>query len=90
MRFTLLQVTLAAKQLIHALLHRDPANRLGSNSGSNEIKQHPFFLGINWPLIRCMSPPTLDVPLQLIGKDSKFKDVQWEDEGVLAQSLEIF
>ncbi|OVA05620.1 PAS domain [Macleaya cordata] len=84
-------VSLAARQLIHGLLHRDPANRLGSNSGANEIKQHPFFRGINWPLIRCMSPPPLDAPLQLIGKDSKAKDVQWEDDGVLlAQSLEIF
>nr|AML79284.1 putative LOV domain-containing protein [Sanguinaria canadensis] len=78
-------VSLAARQLIHGLLSRDPANRLGSNSGANDVKHHPFFRGINWPLIRCMSPPPLDVPLQLIGKDSKAKDVQWGD-----QSLEIF
>ena len=48
------QASLAARQLIHALLHRDPASRLGSNTGANEIKQHPFFRDINWPLIRCM------------------------------------
>ncbi|RWR72784.1 putative LOV domain-containing protein [Cinnamomum micranthum f. kanehirae] len=47
-------VSLTARQLIHGLLHRDPAGRLGSNGGANEIKQHPFFRGINWPLIRCM------------------------------------
>ncbi|PSS05096.1 Phototropin-2 like [Actinidia chinensis var. chinensis] len=83
-------VSLSARQLIHALLNRDPARRLGSNSGANEIKQHPFFRGITWPLIRCMSPPPLDVPLQLIGKDPKTKDLQWEDEGVLVHSMELF
>ncbi|GFY94470.1 phototropin 2 [Actinidia rufa] len=83
-------VSLSARQLIHALLNRDPASRLGSNSGANEIKQHPFFRGITWPLIRCMSPPPLDVPLQLIGKDPKTKDLQWEDKGVLVHSMELF
>lgn len=49
-----LQVSLAARQLINVLLNRDPGNRLGSNTGANEIKQHPFFREINWPLIRSM------------------------------------
>ncbi|KAJ4962577.1 hypothetical protein NE237_022516 [Protea cynaroides] len=83
-------VSLPARQLIHGLLHREPANRFGSTNGANEIKQHPFFRGINWPLIRCMSPPPLDVPLQIIGKDPKAKDVQWDDEGVLVQSMDFF
>nr|AML78752.1 putative LOV domain-containing protein [Heliconia sp. BC-2016] len=85
-------VSLAARQLIHGLLNRDPANRLGSKTGANEIKQHPFFREINWPLIRCMTPPELDVPLQLIGRepDSMVKDVQWEDEQMLTESLESF
>nr|AML76928.1 putative LOV domain-containing protein [Lindenbergia philippensis] len=83
-------VTLPARQLIHALLNRDPASRLGSNSGANEIKQHPFFRGINWPLIRCMSPPPLDAPLQLIGKEPDAKDVNWTDDGVLVHPMELF
>nr|AML78017.1 putative LOV domain-containing protein [Hypecoum procumbens] len=82
-------VSLPARQLIHELLHRDPANRLGSTGGANDIKQHSFFRGIHWPLIRCLSPPPLDEPLQLIGKDSKAKDVRWEDD-VLVQSVDIF
>lgn len=49
-----LQVSLTARQLIHALLQRDPTSRLGSSTGANEIKAHPFFHGINWALIRCM------------------------------------
>ncbi|KAK6144537.1 hypothetical protein DH2020_021357 [Rehmannia glutinosa] len=57
------EVSLQAKQLMYRLLHRDPKNRLGSREGANEVKQHPFFRGINWALVRCMSPPTLDAPL---------------------------
>nr|AML78314.1 putative LOV domain-containing protein [Daphne giraldii] len=82
-------VSLAARQLVNALLNRDPAQRLGSKTGANEIKQHPFFRGINWPLIRCMSPPSLIAPLELIGKDPKGKDVQWEEDGVLSGSIDM-
>ncbi|KAG8363784.1 hypothetical protein BUALT_Bualt19G0058300 [Buddleja alternifolia] len=83
-------VSLAARQLIHALLNRDPSSRLGSNGGANEIKQHPFFREINWPLIRCMSPPPLDAPLQLIGKESDAKDINWTDGGILVHPMELF
>lgn len=48
------QVSLQAKQLMYQLLHRDPKNRLGSREGTNEIKSHPFFWGVNWTLIRNM------------------------------------
>nr|AML78585.1 putative LOV domain-containing protein [Passiflora caerulea] len=82
-------VSLSGRQLINALLNREPANRLGSKTGANEIKQHPFFRGINWPLIRCMSPPPLDGPLKLIQKDPKAKDIGWEDDGVLVQSVDM-
>ncbi|KAL7085086.1 hypothetical protein ACP275_14G260900 [Erythranthe tilingii] len=57
------EVSLQGKQLMYRLLHRDPKNRLGSREGANEVKQHPFFRGINWALVRCMSPPTLDAPI---------------------------
>ncbi|XP_071694029.1 phototropin-2 [Rutidosis leptorrhynchoides] len=83
-------VSLPARQLIHALLNRDPATRLGSTGGSSAIKEHAFFRGINWPLIRCMSPPPLDAPLELIGKDPNAKDVQWDDGAILDNSLDIF
>nr|GMD67153.1 putative LOV domain-containing protein [Ipomoea batatas] len=49
-----IQVSLHAKQFMYRLLHRDPKNRLGSREGANEIKQHPFFKGVNWALVRCM------------------------------------
>nr|AML76712.1 putative LOV domain-containing protein [Portulaca oleracea] len=82
-------VSLSARQLINALLNRDPASRLGSG-GVEEIKQHPFFRGINWPLIRCMSPPPLEVPLELIGKDPNAKEASWDDDGVLASPMDFF
>nr|AML78795.1 putative LOV domain-containing protein [Bituminaria bituminosa] len=81
--------SLAARQLINALLQRDPTNRLGSTTGANEIKQHPFFRGINWPLIRNMTPPPLEVPLELIGKDPVAKEIKWEDDGVLVSSVDM-
>ncbi|KAM7256107.1 hypothetical protein ACFE04_011848 [Oxalis oulophora] len=81
-------VSLAAKQLIKALLEKDPTLRLGSKTGANEIKQHPFFQGINWPLIRCMSPPPLQVPLKLTEKDGNAKDIDWDD-GVLVNSIDL-
>lgn len=85
-------VSLMGRQLMNGLLHRDPANRIGSKSGANEIKEHPFFRDINWPLIQCMAPPELDVPLQIIGKepDSNSKDTEWDEEEMLLQSLEAF
>nr|AML76909.1 putative LOV domain-containing protein [Prumnopitys andina] len=75
--------SLTVRQLIHALLHRDPANRLGSNKGAIEIKQHPFFHGIHWALIRCMEPPQLDASLKIIewdpSTDSKATDLEWDE-----------
>ncbi|KAK8448563.1 hypothetical protein SEVIR_7G051600v4 [Setaria viridis] len=47
-------VSLAAKQLIHGLLQRDPSSRLGSSAGANDIKQHPFFEEIYWSPQRLM------------------------------------
>jgi serine/threonine protein kinase len=57
-------VSLEGRQLMRVLLEKDPAKRLGSLHGANDIKTHPFFYGINWPLIRNMvgsilfSPPS--------------------------------
>lgn len=52
-------VSVRAKDLIKGLLIKEPENRLGSSKGAAEIKQHPFFRGLNWALIRCAVPPEL-------------------------------
>ncbi|MBA0776361.1 hypothetical protein Gotri_011364 [Gossypium trilobum] len=46
-----------AKDLIEKLLVKDPRRRLGCTKGAQDIKQHPFFDGIKWPLIRHYKPP---------------------------------
>jgi len=52
-------VSFQARDLIRGLLVKEPENRLGSMKGAAEIKQHPFFEGLNWALIRCTIPPEL-------------------------------
>ncbi|KAL8094851.1 hypothetical protein AgCh_036386 [Apium graveolens] len=50
-------VSFQARDLIRGLLVKDPEYRLGYTRGAAEIKQHPFFEGLNWALIRCAVPP---------------------------------
>ncbi|GAV64632.1 Pkinase domain-containing protein [Cephalotus follicularis] len=52
-------VSFQARDLIRGLLVKEPEYRLGSEKGAAEIKQHPFFEGLNWALIRCTIPPEL-------------------------------
>lgn len=46
-----------ARDLIEKLLVKDPRRRLGCAKGAYDIKRHPFFRGIKWPLIRTYKPP---------------------------------
>ncbi|KAL0311384.1 UNVERIFIED_CONTAM: Serine/threonine-protein kinase WAG1 [Sesamum angustifolium] len=46
-----------ARDLIEKLLVKDPRKRLGCTRGATDIKRHPFFNGIKWPLIRTYRPP---------------------------------
>ncbi|KAL1218881.1 Serine/threonine-protein kinase WAG1 [Cardamine amara subsp. amara] len=48
-----------AKDLIEKLLVKDPRKRLGCARGAQDIKRHPFFNGIKWPLIRNYKPPEI-------------------------------
>ncbi|KAK4420855.1 Serine/threonine-protein kinase D6PKL2 [Sesamum alatum] len=56
-------VSFAARDLIRGLLVKEPQNRLAYKRGATEIKQHPFFEGVNWALIRCASPPEVPRPV---------------------------
>jgi serum/glucocorticoid-regulated kinase 2 len=41
-------LTESCKNLITALLNRDPSKRLGSKDGFRDIQDHPFFASIDW------------------------------------------
>nr|AHZ63907.1 phototropin [Entransia fimbriata] len=78
-------VSAAARRLIHQLLRRDPLERLGARHGAPEIKEHLFFEDIDWPLIRSMPAPKLDVPITLIpcvprsAQQGAQGDLEWDD-----------
>ncbi|KAL8210609.1 hypothetical protein R6Q57_005046 [Mikania cordata] len=55
--------SMAMKDLITKLLIKDPAKRIGSMKGSLLIKQHPFFEGVDWALLRGVSPPYVPKPV---------------------------
>jgi len=38
----------SARSLLAGLLDRSPKSRLGSHSGLNELRRHPFFEGLDW------------------------------------------
>ncbi|KAG8385235.1 hypothetical protein BUALT_Bualt03G0021000 [Buddleja alternifolia] len=46
-----------ARDLISGLLNKDPNRRLGSKRGAADVKTHPFFKGLNFALIRSVTPP---------------------------------
>eukprot|EP01090_Pellita_catalonica_P023138 TRINITY_DN930_c0_g3_i1.p1 TRINITY_DN930_c0_g3~~TRINITY_DN930_c0_g3_i1.p1 ORF type:complete len:129 (-),score=28.46 TRINITY_DN930_c0_g3_i1:46-432(-) len=48
-----------ARDLLEQLLCEDPAQRLGSK-GAQEVKDHPFFKGINWGTL--LEQPGVFVP----------------------------
>ncbi|VVB02075.1 unnamed protein product [Arabis nemorensis] len=50
---------LHARSLISGLLNKDPTKRLGSRRGAAEVKVHPFFKGLNFALIRTLTPPEI-------------------------------
>ncbi len=57
-------VSKAAMDLIQKLLKRRPEERLGSGpDGVNELKQHAFFEGLDWPKLekRLILPPYVPV-----------------------------
>jgi len=54
------------KDLLKSLVHRDPKKRLGAQGGAVDVKDHPFFKGVKWSLIRNQVPhivPKLKNPL---------------------------
>jgi protein-serine/threonine kinase len=63
-------VSSAARDLVAALLAKDPARRLGAAA----IKRHPFFSGVNWALLRCAAPPYVPPPFAANAKAAASDD----------------
>ncbi|KAG6627216.1 serine/threonine-protein kinase RHS3-like [Carya illinoinensis] len=51
------RVSFVARDLIRGLLVKEPHKRIAYKRGATEIKQHPFFEGVNWALVRSAMPP---------------------------------
>ncbi|XVF77020.1 hypothetical protein PTKIN_Ptkin14bG0006800 [Pterospermum kingtungense] len=58
-------VSFSGRDLIRGLLVKEPQHRLAYKRGATEIKQHAFFEGVNWALIRCASPPEIPKPVEI-------------------------
>ncbi|XP_022977384.1 serine/threonine-protein kinase D6PKL1-like [Cucurbita maxima] len=79
-------VSFQARDLIRGLLVKEPENRFGTEKGAAEIKQHPFFEGLNWALIRCAIPPELpdscDMDItSMITQQNKFRFLESKSTG---------
>ncbi|KAI3693206.1 hypothetical protein L6452_33037 [Arctium lappa] len=66
----------ASRDLIRGLLVKEPQHRLGVKRGATEIKQHPFFEGVNWALIRCSTPPEVPRPTEAAEPAGNFGAVE--------------
>ena len=75
-----------ARDLIEKLLVKDPKKRLGCVRGATDVKRHPFFDGIKWPLIRTYKPPEVKGLLRrkksdLIVTSKKIRKGWWKSLG---------
>ncbi|GBG32460.1 Protein kinase, putative [Hondaea fermentalgiana] len=56
-------VSPSARNLVERLLDRNPATRLGSRRGFDEVLEHPFFQGFDWMALAAReSPPPFRPP----------------------------
>ncbi|KAL0398943.1 UNVERIFIED_CONTAM: Serine/threonine-protein kinase AGC1-5 [Sesamum radiatum] len=76
------QASFMARDLIKGLLVKEPHKRIAYKRGATEIKQHPFFEGVNWALVRSGVPPYIPEPVdfsQFASKDSGHPDKKIAD-----------
>ncbi|KAL6850229.1 hypothetical protein ACP4OV_020856 [Aristida adscensionis] len=67
-------VSNVARDLIRGLLVKDPQKRIATKRGATEVKQHPFFEGVNWALVRGAHPPSVPDPVDFTQFRTKGKD----------------
>lgn len=88
-------VSIGARDLIRGLLVKDPHRRIAYHRGATEIKQHPFFEGVSWALVRSMLPPHVPEPVDFgqfssRDADSRKKRPVPENGGINKQSQSAY
>uniref|UniRef100_A0A6P6Y3W6 [G-protein-coupled receptor] kinase n=1 Tax=Dermatophagoides pteronyssinus TaxID=6956 RepID=A0A6P6Y3W6_DERPT len=70
------------RNLLEGLLHRDVDKRLGCRgNGADEVKEHPFFKGIDWQLVYLQKyPPTLIPPRGEVNAADAFDIGSFDEE----------
>jgi serine/threonine protein kinase len=91
-------VTEQARDLIEKLLQKEPTARLGagdigSGNGYAELKQHPFFEGVQWCELVNQVPPFVPNPVDLPDpndmKDGAFDDWILEGDATPLNPIEL-
>lgn len=80
----------AARDLIGRLLVKDPSRRLGCAGGATDIKRHPFFKEIKWPLIRCYQPPRDGHVSGRCGRRRDERRRRWKGMGFFGTKRSLF
>jgi serine/threonine protein kinase/ankyrin repeat protein len=81
-------VNRSSKDLMQRLLEKDPRKRLGSKYGAREVKEHPFFIGIDWEQIYHKKYKLFDAS-QLRTYDTQDYNQPIVDKGVLKATQKI-
>ncbi|KAK3136134.1 hypothetical protein QOZ80_5BG0428570 [Eleusine coracana subsp. coracana] len=80
----------AARNLVAALLAKDPACRLGATVGAAAIKRHPFFSGVNWALLRCAATPYVPPRFTVAGVMNNAGDDVSDDDSCTGTPVEYY
>ncbi|XP_010092445.2 serine/threonine-protein kinase AGC1-7 [Morus notabilis] len=81
------QVSFASRDLIRGLLVKEPHKRIAYKRGATEIKQHPFFQGVNWALVRSAMPPHIPEPVDFSQYATKAAPTAVADNNKAAQVI---
>jgi len=75
---------MSAKDLIEKLLTREPEDRIGAGpQGYAELKEHPFFHGIEWDTLNEQTPPEFrpyPVPLVFASDEARKKEAEEQEK----------